>query len=274
MKLDQDFKTLIRKRASALLVPMIVWNLPLVIFLYVIQKWNLTPYQFNPSGQMYPYDPMQWINGVFAVTNFPIVGPMHFMRDLFVVSFFAPIMGWFIRKAPLAGLVFVLAIFYTELDGQLIRNNSIPISFYIGAMAAVQSWNLKRWDAYAVPIGVALLLICTMVVLLQLGQPMWLAIIAPFFVWPLSSRLVNTRAGRWFARNGQAAIFLFMFHGLVLIFLLRAFPDYQRGPFEFLIWLAAPLMITLLSHQVYLLLTRHQPTLLSLLLGGRRPQKN
>jgi fucose 4-O-acetylase-like acetyltransferase len=41
MKLDQDFKLLIRKRASALLVPMIVWNLPLVIFLYVIQNWNL-----------------------------------------------------------------------------------------------------------------------------------------------------------------------------------------------------------------------------------------
>lgn len=274
MKLDQDFKTLIRKRASALLVPMIVWNLPLVIFLYVIQKWSLTPYQFNPSGQMYPYDPMQWINGVFAVTNFPIVGPMHFMRDLFVVSFFAPIMGWFIRKAPLAGLVLVLAIFYPGLDGQLIRTNSIPISFYIGAMAAVQYWDLKRWDAYAVPIGGALLLICAMTVLLQLGRPMWLAVIAPFLVWPLTSRLVNTRAGRWFARNGQAAIFLFMFHGLVLIFLLRAFPDYQRGPFEFLIWLAAPLMITLLSQQVYLLLARHQPALLSLLLGGRRPIKN
>lgn len=273
MKLDQDFKTLIRKRASALLAPMIVWNLPLVILLYVIQKWELTPFQFNPSGQMYPFDLMQWLNGVFAITDFPIVGPMHFMRDLFIVSFFAPLMGWVIRRAPWVGLLVVIAIFYPGLDGPLMRTDSIPISFYIGAMAAVKGWNLNSLDAYAVPIGCALVLICAAVVLFQLGRPSWLPVIAPLLVWPLSSALVNTRAGHWFMRNGQAAIFLFMFHGLVLIFLLRAFPDYQRGQFELLIWLVTPLAISILSHLVYRFLAKHLPGLLSLLLGGRRSQK-
>lgn len=273
MSLDQHFTTLIRKRASALMVPMIVWNLPLVIFLYVIQKWNLTPYHFRSSGQMYPFDVMQWLNGVFSITNYPIVGPMHFMRDLFIVSFFAPVMGWMIRRAPLTGLLIVLVIFYPGLEGELIRTNSIPITFYIGAMAAVQGWDIKRLDAYAIPIGFALLLICTLLVLLPLGRPMWVSVVAPFLVWPLSSKLVNKGIGKWFVRNGQAAIFLFMFHGVVLIFLRRAFPDYNEGEFAFLIWLATPVLITLLSHQIYLLLARFQPALLSLLLGGRSPKK-
>ena len=269
MGLDQDFRLLIRKRTWALLVPMIVWNLPLVIFLYVIQAWDLTPYTFNRSGQMYPFDLMQWLNGVFAITAFPIVGPMHFMRDLYMVSFLAPLYGWVIRKAPLTGLAVLLLIFYPGLDGEFIRNDSIPISFYIGAMAAVQNWNLKKWDVYALQIGGVLVLICAAVVILNLGRPMWLSIIAPFLVWPLASRLPDTRIGRWFVKNGQAAIFLFMFHGLVLIFLLRAFPHYHEGRFDFLIWLAAPMIITLLSHQVYLFLAKYLPSFLSLLLGGR-----
>jgi len=270
MKLDQHFKTLVRKRTWALIVPMIVWNLPLVVFLYVIQAWELTPYSFNKSGQMYPFDLMQWLNGVFAITQFPIVGPMHFMRDLYLVSFMAPLMGWFIRKAPLTGLVILLVIFYPGLDGQFMRTDSIPISFYIGAMAAVKNWDLRKWDAYAVPIGIALIAVCATLVFLPLEKPMWLPIIAPFMVWPLSSLLVKTRAGQWFARNGQSAIFLFMFHGLVLIFLLRAFPHYHEGNFDFLIWLLTPLLITLLSHQVYRLLARYVPAFLSLLLGGRK----
>jgi len=274
MNLDQHFRTLMGKRANALMVPMIVWNFPLVIFLYVIQKWALTPYQFNPTGQMYPFELMQWLNGVFAITDFPIVGPMHFLRDLFVVSLFAPVMGWFIRHAPLTGLLIVMAIFYPGLEGKLIRTDSIPISFYIGAMAAVQGWNVKRLDAYAIPIGCLLVLTCALLVLFQLGRPMWLPVIAPFLVWPLSSKLVDTRLGNWFAGNGQAAIFLFMFHGLVLIFLLRAFPNYHRGQFAFLIWLATPMLITLLSHQVFMLMSRYSPALLSLMLGGRRLQKH
>lgn len=274
MRLDQAFTTLMRKRAKALLLPMVVWNLPLVVFLYVIQAWELTPYQFNHSGQMYPFDPMQWINGVFAVNQFPIVGPMHFLRDLFVVSLLAPLMGWMVRRAPLSGLLVVLVIFYPGLDGPFIRTDSIPISFYIGAMAAVQNWNLKKWDTHAVAIFCTLLAVCAVVVSLQLDQPMWLRVIAPFLVWPLSSALTHSKLGCWFARHGQAAIFLFMFHGLVLIFLRRAFPHYHLGQFDFLIWLLVPLVITLLSHQVYRVLARFFPAFLTLLLGGRQPTKS
>lgn len=273
MKLDQAFATLIRKRSKALLLPMIVWNLPLVLFLYVIQAWDLTPYQFNHSGQMYPFDAMQWINGVFAINQFPIVGPMHFLRDLYVVSFLAPLMGWMIRRAPLLGFLVVLAIFYPGLDGPFIRTDSIPISFYIGAVAAVQNWDLKKWDSHALPIFFTLLAVCSTVVILQLNQPMWLRVIAPFLIWPLSSVLVHSRPGAWFAAHGQAAIFLFMFHGLVLIFLRRAFPHYHEGRFDLLLWLLVPLIIALVSHWLYLLLARYSPAFLSLLLGGRRPPR-
>ena len=176
-----------------------------------------------------------------------------------------------VRKAPLAGLLVVLAIFDPGLDGEFVRIDSIPISFYLGALAAVKKWDLQRWDPYAVPIGFVLLLVCAGVVLLDMGRPVWLAVVAPFLVWPLASKFVGTRPGHWFVRQGQAAIFLFMFHGVVLIFLKRAFPHYQKGEFEFLVWLVSPILITILSHQVYLLLRKHLPGLLALLLGGRKP---
>ena len=270
LELDRNFALLIRKRSYSLLLPMVIWNLPLVVLLYFVQAFQLTSYEFNSTGQMYPFEPMRWINGVFAVSSFPIVGPMHFMRDLYVVSFLAPLMGWVIRRAPLTGLIVLIAIFYRGLDGEFIRSNTIPIMFYLGAMAAVKQWDLKLLDRFALPSAIVVLVICAVAVLLDIGRPAWLPLISPLLVWPAASLLVGSRAGRWLAVHGQVAVFLFMFHGLVLIFLLRAFPDYQSGEYEFWIWLAGPMLITIGSHQLFLILRRFSPGLLTLLVGGRK----
>jgi succinoglycan biosynthesis protein ExoH len=268
--LHENFPLLIRKRAQALILPMIVWNLPLVFLLYFVQAWDLTNFTFNPTGQMYPFNPMQWINGVFAVTDIPIVGPMYFLRDLFLVSFFAPLMGWVIKRAPWVGLAVLLLIFYPDFDGKFILTNTIPISFYVGGMAAVMKWDIQKWDRYAWPLTGILLLICIGMVIIPNDRPEWLRLIAPFFIWPTASLMVGTRVADWFARNGRAAVFLFMFHGFALIFLMRAFPDYQEGDYEFLIWLAVPLLIAWLSQYLFQFLDNHFPGILSLLTGGRK----
>ena len=149
--MDSNFPLLLRKRFIALVLPLLIWNIPVVLALYVVQSQGLIDYEFAYRKTMYPVDLMVWVNGVLSITDFPINYPMHFLRDLFVVTLFVPLMSMLLRNFPFVGLIALLAFFIPNLDGLLIRNNTIIITFYIGGMAATMNWNLKWLDIYAVP---------------------------------------------------------------------------------------------------------------------------
>jgi succinoglycan biosynthesis protein ExoH len=268
--LDRDFSRLLRKRFVSLVVPLLVWNIPVVLGLYLVQSQGLVDYQFAARKTMYPFDAMIWINGVLAITDYPINYPMHFLRDLFVICVFSPWIGKLLRSVPFAGLIALLAIFLPDLDGQFIRNNTMIISFYVGGMAATMNWNLKRLDKYAILLICLLILICALGVSLRVGKLSWLPLLAPFVVWPASSMLLGTRAGSWLIGQSRASVFLFMFHGLLLLSWKAAYPTLYTSEYAWLAWFAVPVLVAIVSQFVYLSLDRFFPAFLVLLMGGRK----
>lgn len=269
--LDLNFPLLMRKRFVSLVTPLFIWNIPVVLTLYVVQSQGLIEYDFADKKTMYPFDLMIWVNGVLSVTDYPINYPMNFLRDLFVICFFAPWMGMLIRNLPFVGLIALLAVFIPNLDGLLILNNEIVIMFYVGGMAATMNWDLKRLDRYAVPLVGLLLLICVFVVVMGADHPFWLPLLGPFIVWPASSMFVGTPTGRWLRNHSRASIFLFMLHGLVLLTLKAAFPNLYGGEFEFYVWLTTPVLIAIASQFIYVFLDKFLPSFLIVLMGGRKP---
>ena len=268
--LDRDYTRLLRKRFVSLVVPLLVWNIPVVLGLYLVQSQGLVEYQFSARKTMYPFDPMTWINGVLSITDYPVNYPMHFLRDLFVLCVLAPLIGKLLRNLPFMGLIVLLVIFLPDLDGQLIRNNAMIISFYVGGMAATMNWNLKCLDGYAMFLICLLILICALGVSLGVGRPSWLPLLAPFVVWPASSILLGTRAGGWLIDQSRVSVFLFMFHGLMLLSLKAVFPTLYTSEYGWLSWFAVPVLVAVVSQFVYLFLDRFFPTFLVLLMGGRK----
>ena len=268
--LDLNLPLLLRKRFVSLVTPLLVWNVPVVLALYVVQSQGLIDYDFAVRKTMYPFDPMIWVNGIFSVTDYPVNYPMHFLRDLFVICFFAPVMGLSLRRYPFMGLIALLVMFVPDFDGLLIRNNSMPIMFYIGGMATTMNWDLKRLDKYAIPLACLLLLVCAVVVFTGAGRPFWVRVLAPFAVWPASSMLLGTRTGRWLIEHSRASVFLFMFHGLMLLTLKAAFPRLYSSEYAFYAWLMLPVFVAITSQFAYLLLDRLFPGFLTVLLGGRK----
>lgn len=213
---------------------------------------------------------MTWINGVLSITDYPINYPMHFLRDLFVMCIFAPWIGKLLRSLPFTGLIAMFVIFVLNLDGQLIRNDTIIISFYVGGMAATMNWDLKRLDRYAILLICLLILICALGVSLRVGKLPWLPFLAPFVVWPASSMMLGTRAGRWLIDHSRASVFLFMFHGLFLLSLKAAFPTLYTSQYAWLVWFAVPVMAAMVSQFVFLFFDRFFPASLVILMGGRK----
>ena len=269
-RLDQDFSLLMRKRGVSLLFPILIWNIPVVLMLYVVQSQGLISYDFADRKTMYPIDLMVWINGVLSITDYPINYPLHFLRDLFVICLLVPWMGILLRKAPFTGLLALLVIFIPNLDGLLIRNDTIIITAYIGGMAAVMNWDLRYLDRYFVPLICVLVMMCTLIVVVDAGRPIWLPLFAPFIVWPGSSVLVGTPLGRWLKKLSRASVFLFLLHGLVLLALTAVFSRLAENANEFYVWLLIPVLVAVASQSIYLFLNSLSPGLLTVLLGGRR----
>jgi succinoglycan biosynthesis protein ExoH len=269
-ELDRNFPRLLRKRFVSLVIPLLVWNIPLVLGLYLVQSQGLVDYQFAARKTMYPFDLMTWINGVLSITDYPINYPMHFLRDLFVMCIFAPWIGKLLRSLPFTGLIAMFVIFVLNLDGQLIRNDTMIISFYVGGMAATMNWDLKRLDRYAILLICLLILICALGVSLRVGKLPWLPFLAPFVVWPASSMMLGTRAGRWLIDHSRASVFLFMFHGLFLLSLKAAFPTLYTSQYAWLVWFAVPVMAAMVSQFVFLFFDRFFPASLVILMGGRK----
>lgn len=272
--MEQNFPLLLRKRFNALVSPLIVWNVPIVLALYAVQSQGLIDYEFAPRKTMYPADLMTWLNGIFSITDFPINFPMHFLRDLFIITLFVPLMGIALRKFPFIGLIILLAIFVPDFDGQLIRTNTIIVTFYVGGMAAKMGWDLKYLDRYTVPLFFLMFSMCVFIVVYDLGRPVWLPLLAPFIVWPIASVLVGSRFGTWLRSLSRASIFLFMFHGLAVLTTWAVFPNLRDETNNVFIWLFVPLLIAMISQVVYLSVDRLSPALLTLLIGGRKPTGN
>ncbi len=255
-------RAMLSQKVSTLLVPLLVWNVPFAVIVYLAQRYGLTAHDF--SAQLYPF-----VNATAGLAGPPINFPLNFLRDLFAVSMFAPLFGIFLRRIPYAGLLVVGAVYFFNLDGPLVIRNSMLISFYIGGLAAVRNWDLTRLDRYAWPLLLVLFAYSLAVALYDIERREVFRIVSPFLVWPAMSLVMRSPVGRIAHRYSGASFFTFLSHGPLLVGLWIAFQSLSGRVPYFVFWLAAPLLVVLLGIAGSRWLKRSAPRIASLLLGGR-----
>jgi succinoglycan biosynthesis protein ExoH len=207
--LDRAPLRLYRKKTGRLLVPLILWNLPLAALLYTMQaRGGLTFYESRLS--IYPFQPWDFLQATIGLTDYPLNYPLHFLRDLFVLALLAPLFGLALRRAPWAGLAAVCVFFLGNLDGYLVLRNEMPVIYYVGGLAAIRSWDLRRLDALAWPCLAGFFAGCVLIEVFDIDDLTWFRLMAPALIWPAASRLTYTWLGaRCRALSGDA-YFLFL----------------------------------------------------------------
>ena len=127
---DKDRKVfaLIKDKAQSLLSPMVIWNLPIVIAIYLVQRYTAVDYPFRLN--LDPIDVFTWADATLGLTDRPANFPLFFLRDLFVLAILSPIFGLFIRRAPIIGLAVVGIIFWFDFDGMLLLRSNMALNFY------------------------------------------------------------------------------------------------------------------------------------------------
>ncbi len=107
-------------------------------------------------GEGYLPDPLHasgrdLMTQVLAVEDFPANVPLYFLRDLFVCILLSPILAWLISRAPILTLTALLVIaLVPELSIYIVLKRSILFSFSLGIFIALQQFDLRALDRFAV----------------------------------------------------------------------------------------------------------------------------
>lgn len=267
--LDLEPARLWRKKGKTILIPFLFFNLTLLPFAFVAQRYGV-----QLSASLWPFDAMNWLNAAFGIYGSPINYPLNFLRDLLVLILLAPLFGWVLRRFAWPGLVLVGVVFFANYDGLLVRRDLMAVLFYVGGMAAVRGWNLRLLDRYAGVCLALFLLVCAAIVHFRIGNTTYLRIGAPFLIWPAASLLVGTAVGTWLARMSKYSFFLFLAHAPVLILTSLLYKRFGGAVPYPVYWVLAPFVVATVVIAVYRLAMRVMPGTFSLLIGAtHKPKK-
>ncbi|WP_422345916.1 acyltransferase family protein [Parasphingorhabdus sp.] len=127
-----------KTKPATLLVPMIVWSIPVVLLLFVEQRVR------GETG-LAPDTLMEWLNSFFALTASPANGPLHFLREIFIMSCYAWLVLTIYRRSPKISYLVMFGIFLLEQmpSGFLLFRNQIA-TFYLVGMALALAGQ-ARW---------------------------------------------------------------------------------------------------------------------------------
>jgi succinoglycan biosynthesis protein ExoH len=258
---------LVTKKVKTVLVPLIIWNIPFVIAIYISQKYSVLSHEF--SAILYPFDFFNWINALTGLFNSPANYPLNFLRDLFAVSLLSPIYWFLLKRVPYIGLAIVAAVYYFNLEGSFVLRNSMLISFYIGALAATQKWPLTYMDKFAKPLFLVFILCCLTIVVFDIQNKELFRLFSPFLVWPAMSLIMNTALCEFLYKNSKSSFLTFLAHGPIILLLWLIFKKLPVDIPYYVFWLSAPLITVYTSIYLHKYLHRILPNVSSFILGGR-----
>lgn len=270
---------LYRAKAQNLLVPLVAWNCVMLACIVgyglLSGKWDKLP---TP-------DAMGIANGFLAVTEWPLVVPLWFLRDLFVCCLFTPILLAGLRRAPMAtaGALLVFAFFGEPLH--VLQRPPLMLFFAAGLWLRDRGLSREDLDRIAAPLSLTLLPIVAIFLVVRLNQGSIVAWsedasiafdIALRFamaaaIWRLTSALAAVRFGKLCRELEPYVFFAFCSHAILFdygqILLRRAFGNYGSDLFP-VTFFGLP-FAALATSVVALQIIRRAPPLLYLLNAGR-----
>jgi succinoglycan biosynthesis protein ExoH len=256
---------LYKKKISTLLVPFLFFNVAYFAVQYAIEYGT----GWAPLYVLTDKPDLRNFNYLFSYSAMPLNGALHFLRDLLMLVLLAPLFGWFMRRMPLFGLVLVTAIFMSDMDGRLVNRSTMAVLFYVGGLAAVKRWDVKRFDHLAIPALVLLVLVCIATMYYRIENLVYIYLAAPCAVWPASSLLLNTSIGNLAEKYSKYSFFLFLTHTPLIRVAENLCVRYGRDLCAIEYTMLTFMFLIVFAPMLYMAAMRVMPETFRLLIGGR-----
>lgn len=287
----------IKSRTRTLVVPYLLWNI--LAYGMAISKrmvgvfaqkatWDdVVNYIYEKNWHVL-YDGVVWdtarmdILGNNLFTTGPIDVPLWFLRDLIVVSFMAPVVYFFIKKARIYAILVLFVAYVTRL-WPLLSGFSITAFFYfsVGAYFAVYRINIiafvRRFGFYSLPFSLLLFFPSVYyngpeTIVGDNIYPFYIlfTVFSAFFV---STWLVENTKIRPVPLLVKSCFFVYALHKLFLLQFvqqgLHAVVPGVSGEEDGFCYLASPIVAAVFCVCIYVLFSRFFPKATSLFCGNR-----
>ncbi|WP_394892643.1 acyltransferase [Mesorhizobium sp. AaZ16] len=228
---------------KTLVVPLVAWNLLMLVLLaaygVLSGNWKDMP-EFSPLGMA---------NALLAVTEWPLVVPLWFLRDLFVCCLFAPLLYLGLRRFPAATILALVAFTLLGENLYILQRPQLMLFFGLGMWLRISAADDEAIDRVAgflaiglfamVAIFLALrierILLSEMDDTLRLTLDTLLRVTMAAGFWKLTESVRRSALSELFMRSEPYAFFLFCSHAILFnfggIIFRRVFGNYGSDLF-------------------------------------------
>jgi hypothetical protein len=228
---------------KTLVVPLVAWNLLMLVLLaaygVLSGNWKDMP-EFSPLGMA---------NALLAVTEWPLVVPLWFLRDLFVCCLFAPLLYLGLRRFPAATILALVAFTLLGENLYILQRPQLMLFFGLGMWLRISAADEEAIDRVAGFLAIGLfamvaifltirierILLSEMNDTLRLTLDTLLRVTMAAGFWKLTEFIRRSSLSDLFIRLEPYAFFLFCSHAILFdfggIIFRRAFGDYGSDLF-------------------------------------------
>jgi hypothetical protein len=230
-------------KLKTLVVPLVAWNLLMLVLLaaygVLSGNWKDMP-EFSPLGMA---------NALLAVTEWPLVVPLWFLRDLFVCCLFAPLIYPALRRFPIATMLALVAFTLLGENLYILQRPQLMLFFGLGMWLRISAADEQGIDRIAglltiglvvmaaifLTIRIERILLSEMNDTLRLTLDTLLRVTMAAGFWKLTEFIRRSSLSDLFIRLEPYAFFLFCSHAILFdfggIIFRRAFGDYGSDLF-------------------------------------------
>lgn len=269
----------VRSRIKTLLIPLFFWN---ILWLCAIALAEIIPFTvvfFSGNNTfIVNYKVFDYLNAIFGLDQLPIAGQFWFIRDLFIMVLFAPIIYILVRWIPYIVLPALIFCWYMYIWPITIPTIPAVTFFVLGAFLGVKKFDfclLDKFGKYLLP----LYLILSVIDVLTKGEAynniihnagLLVGINIVFYTakymkrWPLLNKTVV-----WAT---PATFFVFAFHEpfqLIVRKILYKVLNPSTDLSILILYFAIPILVIAIGLGLYVLLKRFTPGLVKVIAGGR-----
>ncbi|MFU0504493.1 acyltransferase family protein [Pseudaminobacter sp. NGMCC 1.201702] len=273
---------LVFSKLKTLVVPLIAWNALMLVLLAVYGllsgKWQDMP-EFSALGLA---------NAFLAVTEWPLVVPLWFLRDLFVCCLFSPLLYLGLRRFPVATILLLVAFTLFGEGLYILQRPQLLLFFGLGMwlrlagtsepkidrIARVLSIGLVVMVAIFLTVRIERILLSEMDETLRLTLDTLLRVTMAAGFWGLTELIRRSSMADFFMRLEPYAFFLFCSHAILFnfggIIFRRVFGNYGSDLFP-ITFFALPVLAVIAAVVGVQMINRSAPMLFLFNAGHRVP---
>ena len=282
----------VQSRFHSIAMPYIYWNILYLLFLLSMKMLGVIFHGNDVRGIVLFLEEHGWIKllwnsqilssisifGKEIYHYFPVNAPLWFLRDLFVVILFSPLIYWLIKRCCFIYMLILSMVWYTNVLPTISGLSYVALFFFsIGSLFSIRNNNIvefsQRYKSITICCSLLLFIgLMTLVIKEEILFPLF-ELSGTFLIIYLGSKLSTGRVATFLEDMEGFSMFVFVaqyfFLSICGSIVYKIFPPENLFN-ETVLYFVKPIFIVGLMYIVYCCIQRNFPVVFSILLGKRK----